>query len=329
MIKKIFDFGWGPEWPVKQYETEIVNQYLRSLIQGPQQLVMINSTWYGQTQHQQVLDYLRNNDFTHLALISMIDPAIPKADWFAEFDVPIIELGSYLGQHEIVFWALVSNRSHQFADDAVLTDVSDVDLPFMCLNRKPHWHRQRLYKELDKSGLLDKGIVSMGSDQGPAIRPLENDIDHCELAPNSDLNHHGIVNDFSLGHMTNWRRHFLNIVTETAWGIDKHWFVSEKIFKPIVGCRPFLVYDVNGAGGWLESHGFASYVDDFRDISDADLRDPSAIAKFLSILAQQEKLYFRSKYFDLRDKILYNKQRLSRMVQEQSNKIQQGITCPI
>jgi hypothetical protein len=95
-------------------------------------------------------------------------------------------------------------------------------------------------------------------------------------------------------------------VTETQYDIQNTYFVSEKIYKPIVGFRPFLVYASDGAGEWLTERGFELYVNDFTDITDLNLAQPENIAKFLTVLCQQNSSYWQSKYLALKDKILYN-----------------------
>jgi hypothetical protein len=174
------------------------------------------------------------------------------------------------------------------------------------------------------------GLISMGSDAGTAARYLPTDTIHDNLAPNAGANHYGIPNDIaSLGHVSNWRSHFLNIVTETFYDINKTGFVSEKIYKPIVGCRPFLVYDPDGACRWLQNRGFETYVNDFADISDLDLTIPGNMAPFLDTLCGQSVTYYQKKFVDLKEKILYNKEHFRHHVDLQNRTVQQGITCPI
>jgi hypothetical protein len=325
MIVHCHDHGWGPQWPIKQIEREITDHYLAPLIQSNQRVVLINSTWYGQQQHTKILSWLGSNPWDLAVVISMIDAPIADASWFAEFDRPVIDIGSYPGPHFISLWAEVAARHIRPCRE------HDIDLPFMCLNRKPHWHRRRLYEQMSVAGILDQGLVSMGGVEGsPAVRTLSETVPDNDLAPNGTQDHYGICNDIaSLGDLTNWRRHFLNIVTETVFEVDAKYFVSEKIFKPILGSRPFLVYAPGGAEQWLKYQGFEPYLDDFRDISDLDLRDANNIVPFLATLNYQEPRYWQQKYLDLLPKIQYNLQRFKNFVAEQRQRVRQGISCPI
>jgi hypothetical protein len=325
MIVQTFDNGWGPEWPAKQVELTVVDQVLSTLAHDSSRTVIINSTWYTTEYHQQVLEWLRCNPVSHIVLVAMIDAAIPNPDWYSEFNCEIIGLGYYPGPTEIDFWALVLNQYHTPIDINILTDANKIQHAYMCLNRKPHWHRKRLYQQLENLNLLNSGLVSMGG-----IRTLPGDSTQDNLAPNAGIDQYGIGNDLvSLGLLDNWTSSFLNIVTETVFDINQNHFVSEKIYKPIVGCRPFLVYDPDGASCWLTSRGFKTFNNDFKDISNLDLTNPDNIALFLKELCLQPKEYFQTKFIALKDKIMYNKLHFAEYIQSQQNIINKGTQCQV
>ena len=171
--------------------------------------------------------------------------------------------------------------------------------------------------------MLDQGIVSFAQE-----RVLTTDREHDDMAPEATREHFGIPNDIvSLGHPDNWSRCFLSVVTETAWNINQIGFVSEKIYKPIVGCRPFLVFDTDGAVAWLTKRGFEPFINDFTDITDLDLSDSSVLANFVQILCAQPKSYWQKKFVDLHDKIMYNKSQFTQYVKQQKLIIEKGIQC--
>ena len=325
MIVKIFDNGWGSHFPLKQLETQLVEQYLA---QDLDKTVLINSTWYGTDYHQQVMQQLRGMSFDKIVLVSMLDTAIPAPEWYQEFNCPVHAVGYYPGPGAVDFWALAVDQHFLFPDFDLHNNFK-IDTAYMCLNRKPHWHRVQLYNQLINLGIVDQGIVSLGGDNGPATRLLNCDSGQSKLAPNAGTEQNGIANDImSLGHSDNWQRHFLNIVTETQFDIEKTYFVSEKIYKPIVGCRPFLVYAV-GADSWLTERGFESYTKDFVDITDLDLSNPHNIPNFLSTLCQQDSQYWQAKYLALKDKIMYNKTHFAEYVKQQKLIVEKGIQCQI
>lgn len=329
MIIKKFDNGWGSVWPLKQFEQSIVDDLLQHMARDTSRTVVINSVWYSTEYHQQVLAWLRNNQLDRIVLVAMIDAAIPRPEWYDEFDCEVVSVGYYSGDHSLDFCAVFVDKFLNAPAPDQLTDASKIDTAYMCLNRKPHWHRQKLYNKLQSLDLLQHGMVSMGG-SGTATRSLVVDTEHDNLAPNASRDHYGIPNDIvSLGHVENWQRHFVNIVTETFYDINQTGFVSEKIYKPVVGCRPFLVYDPDGGTQWLRDRGFESYVTDFQDITDLDLSTPDNLADFLLVLCEQTPQYWQAKYLALQEKILYNKHHFTDYVQHQWTKIKQGILCQV
>jgi hypothetical protein len=329
MIIRTFDNGWGPEFPLKQFEQAIVSEFLKTQATDNSRTVVINSVWYTQEYHQQVLHELKNMDFDRIVIVAMIDAAIPKTEWYQEFGCPVHAVGYYSGPNNLDFWALFVDRFFDVPKISDLMTHSAVDCAYMCLNRKPHWHRVKLYRQLMDLNIVDRGLVSMGGD-GAAVRSLAADCEHDDLAPNATRDQTGLPNDIaSIGNLSNWQRSFLNIVTETVYNINANHFVSEKIFKPIVGLRPFLVYDTDGANSWLTAHGFNPYICDFEDISDLDLSQAENIPKFLKTLCEQPTSYFQSKFVALMPKLLYNRNRFATYVAEQQHKINQGLQCQI
>lgn len=323
MIIKTFDNGWGPGIPLRDFQEDLLAQYFMPVQLDSVPTVVINSTWYTKEFHTMVMEQLHQLQPKRILLTALLDPAIPKIDQYQELDCAVHGIGYYHGKYEIDAWALIM---HQYFNSEFVDSTAQIDTAFMCLNRKPHQHRVFLYNRLNELGLTNQGIVSMGSTQ-----LLDNDVTQgSKLAPNPGAGQYGIVNDImSLGPVINWHRCFLNIVTETVYDVDREWFVSEKIYKPVTGNRPFLVYAPNGARAWLDHIGLQHYLDDFGDITDLDLGQPVNVPKFLKQLSVQPKSYFQKKYLDLQNKILYNKHMLAQHITATQFKITQGIQCPV
>jgi len=327
MITEIIDQGWGPEHPLKHLEIDIVNRYLRPLSEDASRTVMVNSTWFDGDLCQRLQARFRQHPPDRIVLVSMLDAAIAQPHMFEDFGGEVRAVGYYPGADWIDFWSLMVD-CHMTFPGINLRDIDHVDRAFMCLNRKPHWHRMQLYKQMTAGGVVDSGLVSMGGDDGSALRLLPEDSGSSDLAPNGGPEQHGIANDIvSLGHPGNWQRHFLNVVTETQYDVSGTTFVTEKIYKPILGLRPFLVYAPDGAQAWLAAQGFASYIDAFQDITDLDLADPASMVPFLAQLIQSGPGYWRQKLVDLRDRIHYNRLQFDRHVATQNQRIDQGIQC--
>ena len=314
MIVKNYDIGWGNEWPMKQLEQEILNQLLVNLKTDSSRTVIINSVWYTNDYHQQVMQELRELKPTHIVVVAMLDPPIIGLEWFNELNCEVIGVGYYLNS-DVDYFADFMQNFYQSTDCDFL-NASTIDTAYMCLNRKPHPHRLRLYQGLENSGLLNCGFVSMGGH--PPIRLLANDTIGQEFAPNGGNSQFGIGNDIaSLGNINRWQQHFVNIVTETIWDIESCNFLSEKTFKPILGLRPFLIYAPNGGVECLRSRGFEPYINDFNDIVDIDLREPHNVVEFLRVLTAQSIAYWQMKFIQLKEKLLFNREQFNKHVSKQ------------
>jgi len=317
VIIKEYDIGWGPTWPMKQLEQQIVKKVLSQYHSDDSRSVIINSVWYTGDYHQRVMEELRNIQPTHIFVVAMLDPPIVQLDWFSELDCEVNGVGYYPGQLFVDFFAMVMDKFYQVPEQNFMHST-DIDTAYMCLNRKPHPHRLRLYSGLEAAGILDSGIVSMGGSE--PLRLLTEDSDGQDIAPNGGRSQYGIANDIvTLGNLNNWRRHFVNVVTETVWDIETCNFISEKTYKPILGCRPFLIYAPNGGVACIKSRGFEPYVDDFRDVTDADLTQPYNVPVFLKELSAQPKGYWQMKFGQLKEKLIYNQQQFKKHVAQQKN----------
>lgn len=316
MILKEYDIGWGTNWPMKQLEQQIVKTKLSKYYTDKSRTVIINSVWYTGDYHQLVMAKLREIKPTHIFVVAMLDPPIVQLDWFDELNCEVLGIGYYPGPGFVDYFSLFMQHFYQQVDQSLLLTADTIDTPYMCLNRKPHQHRMRLYQGLEAAGLLDCGFVSMGGT--PPMRVLENDCPGQNLAPNGGIEQYGIANDIvTLGDISRWQRHFVNIVTETIWNVDHYNFLSEKTFKPILGLRPFLIYAQNGGIECLRTRGFEPYIDDFTDIVDIDLRESYNIVEFLKILCKQPNSYYQMKFSQLKEKLRFNQDQFTRNVNEQ------------
>ena len=323
MIVIEVDQGWGPEWPIKKLEQQILDQYLQPLQASQDRVAVINSVWYNSENHQAVLKQLRSANIDRVVLVAMIDAALIQDTMFGTLGVPISRVGYFKSDDEIDFWSTVVDRF--FRIDFDVTESQQIDTAYLCYNRKPHAHRLQLFDQLQQQDLLDRGVVTLGQEDGRALRCLPQDVPGNELAPNLG---YGIVNDImSLGNPYTWNRCLLNIVTESVFDVDRDWFVSEKIYKPILGMRPFLVYAPNGAQAWLEHIGIESYVRDFEDICSIDVSRPENIATMLKELCCLSAGDLQSKYLALLPKIRYNRWKLDCYLKSVNDKIKGKIRC--
>lgn len=331
MIIKHFNQGWGG---VKQVELQkiVLSKYLRKYYSNNEKNVLINNTWifteFGSNGEylgestvfrDSILHWLRSNNADKIFIYNFVDP-----QYFDEIDneFPVIRIGYTHSANTcksdwLDFQALAVDK--YFRKDNV--ESNNISVPFMCLNGKPHVHREQFVKELLDLGLDKKGYITFGGNNN--IQKL--------CLPEKHLRLTGINADpydaMTFGDMRYWNSHFLNVITETVWDVENFNMWTEKFFKPLLGKRPFLFYTENGATNMLAAHKFESFVDDFTDISDLDLRNPHNIPDFLVALSSQPKptSYLQSKYDALLPKIEYNYNRFYTHVTEQWKKVKDGI----
>jgi hypothetical protein len=328
MIIKEFNNGWGDDVPLRFMESQWMRSYLDTYYRDSSRTVLINSVWYSNDYHDQVMRQLQSLQPDRIVILSLMDPAIVRPSWYDSLGCEVITVGYCPGEHEIDAWALICHE--QFVVDPAL-DHTNITKPFLCYNRKPHQHRQRLFRALRDLDLLDRGVVTMGSGSDLPLRDISGDHETgSSMAPNAGPEQHGIVNDImSLGPIQVWNQCLLNVVTETVYDVDREWFVSEKIYKPVLGQRPFLVHAPNAAQAWLDHVGLESYTRDFKDITDLDLNKPELHVEFIKILSEQPASYFQAKRLELTHKIQYNLQQFTQHAIKVKSKITKGIQCPI
>lgn len=323
MIAKEFYNGWPEYVKLIKWQKKQLDLYLEPMRHDHRRFVILHNLWFTDQYADSIRTEVQDLDADVIAVVSFMDPPGPAADVMAQLAPSQLFIGSYRGVNHLDAFAVIMDDFMPNYDHHDLHGT--IDTAFMCLNRKPHAHRLTLYQQLSSHHLLDKGFVSMGND-GSAWKTLADDVKPSYLTPGCASNHYGVPSDIvSLGNIDRWRRHFLNVVTETNFWVDDVWFVSEKIYKPIIGERPFLVYSPGGARRWLHEHDMLDYCDQFRDITDLDLTEPENIAPFLNILCQQPISYLRYKYLDLHSRIQYNKIQFQKHVVNMRMKLQQGV----
>lgn len=112
---------------------------------------------------------------------------------------------------------------------------------------------------------------------------------------------------FSVEHEL-YQQAFLQVVTETAYNYPNV-FISEKIFKPIVNKRPFVVVGTTGSLNHLHDLGFKTFGDywseDYDLISDPEER-LSAIIEIIDWVCSKSIDEIKNLCIDMSDVLNYN-----------------------
>jgi hypothetical protein len=168
------------------------------------------------------------------------------------------------------FWAINCQLHFNTPKETELFLNKSFKYDFISYNRKPTRHRYELVKQLHLMGLNDNGVVTLGFDnsnyaltarENGWINSIEEDIK--DPAYKESTGYNSIKNDiFSLGDLDVWSNHFVNVVSETDQYYRKgQSFLSEKIFKPILGLRPFIINGPPAIYQHLKENGFETFLD--------------------------------------------------------------------
>lgn len=218
-----------------------------------------------------------------------------------------------------------------FRDTRYVADLYDIQVPFLCLNHNVC--HQRLYRLDLVSRLIQLAVpldkcVSLHANQKDIEQAIQNDIlssasqhrirEHLvsridlpwqldAVRPDGELSARIGYHEYKL-----WQIAFLHVVNETVF-YERKLHLTEKIFKPIVASRPFVLVGGVGNLAYLRSYGFKTFdnwIDEsYDDEADNDLRlDKLAreIARLVSLPISQ----LRKMHKDMQQVLIHNKRHL-------------------
>lgn len=166
-----------------------------------------------------------------------------------------------------------------FRDGAYCSESSPITKVYCSLNHltvKKRAYRMALTARLSQRQLITQGDISFHNDASGCLQEA-NDVNSLlsdaektlvkeQLGNHQQLpmclDHANVNGDFSarFGHQEYklWQRSFLSVVNETVF-YDKKLHLTEKIFKPIVCCRPFVLVAAPGNLAYLRGYGFQTF----------------------------------------------------------------------
>lgn len=217
-----------------------------------------------------------------------------------------------------------------FADSRFISDHGQVSNAFLCMNHLIEHRRSyriALTAKLAQRDLLRQGSVSFHGTQQQCRdeiqRPYTQISQHNREIINRWINNKpdlpilldrsmlsGTASaDFSFQDHSLWQKSLFHVVTETVYYEDKL-HLTEKIFKPIVCMRPFLLLGSAGSLAYLRDYGFKTFgawIDETYDsILDPDQRLDAVINEIekLCELSVQE---LRALHHDMIGVLEFNK----------------------
>jgi len=330
------DWQYGPE------EIHIFNstaQQVDKQFPNDRNLV-INTTWFGSQfdngEWQRALSF--GADFDNLFLLSVIDPL-----YLSDEDLEIIvnkynikqvyRIGMFEGsKYEWNFHGLIGkDLMPSYTEEQVL--MQDPEYAYMLYQRKPRYHRIEITEILRQRDLLKYGIVTLGGPDGTT--DWQGGIQHWEPITiedyPEDYHHNGSEEDFAgvpndlvtVGRLDLWQKHFLNIISETVFDEWEPLLVTEKMWKAIIGLRPFLVHGNPKTYAWMRNHGFKTFNDYWSHIpvetSTDDHGAHDSVWKVIEFLQTQD---LKQMYLDMLPDLRYNKLRFDEFSREQEYKME-------
>jgi len=307
--------------------------------------LLINTTWFGPQfgngEWEKIEQLFKDNlKFDNLFLLSVIDPLYLMEKHISEMCVRFgikktYRIGMFdVGKYQWNFHAIVGDNLMPKYNNEDVT-LKNCNKDFLCYQRKPRAWRVDFVKLLKENNLIDNGIITLGAktendhdwSKGRTWEPITLDESHDPYrndGQNNKANYGGIPNDLvTVGSLDVWNRCFLYISSETVFD---HWepiFVNERIWKPMIGLRPYIIQGNPKTYQWLERNGFRTFNEywshiDLKHSTDV-LNDHISVLKFLRDKSKEEKM---SMYQDMLSDLIHNKQRFYEFSREQKHKME-------
>jgi hypothetical protein len=149
-------------------------------------------------------------------------------------------------------------------------------LHFLCFNGLPRFNRIMMFNELNQNEkLIGKSITTLRSNEKNYYYDIRN-WESRKLSAGASLNIQAHLDCF------------VNIVTETLFNVDSI-FLSEKTYKPIYMCQPFIIFGNPHSLKKLKELGYKTFDKWWDESYDKELDVNSRFKKIISILEEIAK----------------------------------------
>ena len=206
----------------------------------------------------------------------------------------------------------------------------EIQNAFICLNHITQGRRSyriSLLARFVKRNVVDQGSISFHADINEILKTINTDSDAMssssrdlittyitpesnlpkkldDVPVNGDLSARFGYHEYQL-----WQQSLLHVVNETVF-YEPKLHLTEKIFKPIVGQRPFVLVAAPGNLRYLRSYGFQTF-ESWIDESYDDIQDPDqrldAVADEVAKFARMNPGELRNIHRDMQSVLAYNK----------------------
>jgi hypothetical protein len=250
--------SFNPLWMAGKLEKLIVDQasdYFTKKYPNQKIHIIVPSAY----SMKSLIEHIFNINADILIVCSLTDPVDPQLLTTINNKI-VIELGYTTNGIPLDFWAIACSKFFKHYAECELMPSSFSYL-FLNYNRKPHPHRTQLVSSMERLGMHKLGCITL-ADSVYTVNDLSED--YVLYGSNDVAQDLGIPNDiYSLGRLDIWNQSFINLVSETCPPGFSGLFLSEKIFKPIIGMRPFIINGNVQIYNWLRNYGFDCFEDMF------------------------------------------------------------------
>lgn len=290
--------------------------------------LFINTTWFGPQfdngQYQKFENICSTKKFDNLFLLAAADPVFLADHQIEEMHVRsgngnLYLLGHFDTKYNFNFHSTVLPKYFKSYSDNELK-MRSVSYKFINYNRKPRPHRTNLVDALISNNLHQHGIVTHGADKTMTLGETVEEIGkENQWWPENELS---IPHDIhSLGRMEVWQNHFLTVVSETESNNAVPTFVSEKIWKPIIGMRPFIINGQSKSYKWLRDRGFKTFNQFWQHLHVETADDtPHTCAKVIEYICDKSTQELEEIYKHILPDLAHNRNRFYEFSIEQKNK---------
>lgn len=193
-----------------------------------------------------------------------------------------------------------------FADSQYLNDVTAISNAYLSMNHlvsHKRSYRLAMLAHLSQRKILRQGQISFHANKSQVQEELcsihtqlsaanqsliQNELDcWTDLPMTLDKDQVGGFMSASFGHREYqlWQRSFLHMVNETVF-YERKLHLTEKIFKPIVSLRPFVLISAPGNLQYLRSYGFMTFSDWIDESYDFEANDDRRLAMIADEVAK-------------------------------------------
>jgi len=187
--------------------------------------------------------------------------------WFINKDSHFGDL--YGESFSVEIYKTFSNKKNEFLEKN--RKISKFDKKILYYNRRPHWHRKYLFYYLYHNDIIRENSYM-------SLNNLDNNPRHPFYVPSVEKEKLGIIKQFYEYHYKCWsfdgndlninlsnnfeedyhKKTFLSLVSETS-ADENIVFFSEKTFKPIYACQPFIISGNAFSLKKLKEFGFKTF----------------------------------------------------------------------